>query len=35
MQRDNLKAMIKIERQNEKETQQVIDNAGLVDLKVE
>ena len=35
MQRDNLKAMIQIERQNERETQQVRDNAGIVDLKVE
>ena len=35
MQRDNLKAMIQIERQNEKETQQVRDNASIVDLKVE
>ena len=35
MQRDNLKAMVQIERQNERETQQVRDNAGIVDLKVE
>ena len=35
MQRDNLKAIIQIERQNERETQQVRDNAGIVDLKVE
>ena len=35
MQSENLKSMIQIERQNEKETQQVRDNASLVDLKHE
>ena len=35
MQRDNLKHMMKFERENEKETQQVRDSAGIVDLKVE
>ena len=35
MQSENLKSMIQIERQNEKETQQVLDNASLVDLKHE